>query len=122
MVPAAAPGKPNSPRWPPRPAWRSASVTCHQAPANGTRSNTACSPRSAATGAARPLESLETIINLIGATTTTTGLTVTAQLDTGEYPTRVKIGDREIKDLPISHDTRHPDWNYTLHPTRRDTP
>jgi hypothetical protein len=69
----------------------------------------------------RPLESLETIINLIGATTTTTGLTVTAQLDTGEYPTGVKIGDQEIKDLPITHDAWHPDWNYTLHPTR-DTP
>ena len=69
----------------------------------------------------RPLESLETILNLIGATTTTTGLTVTAQLDTGDYPTGVKIGDQEIKDLPITRNTWHPDWNYTLHPTR-DTP
>lgn len=43
----------------------------------------------------RPLESLETIINLIGATTTTTGLTVTAELDPGEYPTGVKISDQQ---------------------------
>jgi transposase len=65
----------------------------------------------------RPLQSHETIINLIGATTTTTGLTVTAQLDTGEYPTGVKITDQEMKDLPIARDAWHGDWNYTLHPT-----
>jgi hypothetical protein len=70
----------------------------------------------------RPLESLETIVNLIGATTTTTGLTVTAQLDPGEYPTGVKISNREIKDLPIAYNPWHPDWNYTLHPSRHDTP
>jgi Rhodopirellula transposase DDE domain len=38
----------------------------------------------------RPRTSHETIINLIGATTTTTGLTVTAQLDTAHYPTGIK--------------------------------
>jgi hypothetical protein len=69
----------------------------------------------------RPLESHETIINLIGATTTTTGLTVTAQLDTGDYPTGITISDRQMKDLPITRDTWHGDWNYTLNP-RHDTP
>ncbi len=69
----------------------------------------------------RPLTSHETIINLIGATTTTTGLTVTAQLDTASYLTGVKVSDREMKDLPITRDPWHGDWNYTLHPTR-DTP
>jgi len=69
----------------------------------------------------RPLTSHETIINLIGATTTTTGLTVTAQLDTGDYPTGIKISDQEMKELPITRDTWHGEWNYTLCPTR-DTP
>jgi Rhodopirellula transposase DDE domain len=69
----------------------------------------------------RPLTSYETIINLIGATTTTTGLTVTAQLDTAPYPTGVKVSDKEMNDLPITRDPWHGDWNYTLHP-RRDTP
>jgi hypothetical protein len=64
----------------------------------------------------RPLESLETIINLIGATTTTTGLTVTAQLDTGQYPTGIKITNQQMKDLPITHNPWHGEWNYTLHP------
>jgi hypothetical protein len=69
----------------------------------------------------RPLASHETIINLIGATTTTTGLTVTAQLDTGAYPTGIKVSDREMKELPIIRDSWHGEWNYTLLPTR-DTP
>jgi Rhodopirellula transposase DDE domain len=69
----------------------------------------------------RPLTSHETIINLIGATTTTTGLTVTAQLDTAAYPTGVKVTDREMKQLPIIRDSWHGEWNYTLLPTR-DTP
>jgi hypothetical protein len=69
----------------------------------------------------RPLTSHETIISLIGATTTTTGLTVTARLDPGDYPTGVKISDRQMKELPITRNTWHGDWNYTLRPTR-DTP
>jgi hypothetical protein len=69
----------------------------------------------------RPLTSHETILSLIGATTTTTGLSVIAELDEGSYPIGIKISDRQMKDLPISRDDWHGDWNYTLHPTR-DTP
>jgi Rhodopirellula transposase DDE domain len=69
----------------------------------------------------RPLTSHETILQLIGATTTATGLTVTATLDTGSYPIGIKISDREMAALPITRDEFHGDWNYTLHPTR-DTP
>ena len=69
----------------------------------------------------RPLTSHETILNLIGATTTTTGLSVIAELDEGSYPIGIKISDRQMKDLPISRDDWHGDWNYTLYPTR-DTP
>ena len=66
----------------------------------------------------RPLTSHETILNLIGATTTDTGLAVTATLDTGSYPTGIKISDREMQALPITRHKFHGDWNYTLHPTR----
>ncbi len=65
---------------------------------------------------ATPLDSLETVINTIGATTTTTGLTVTAQLDTDAYPTGVKISDKEMGELPLTRSTWHGEWNYTLHP------
>ena len=46
---------------------------------------------------ARPLTSHEVIVATIAATTTTTGLTVTAALDDGAYPTGVKITDAQIK-------------------------
>ena len=41
----------------------------------------------------RPLSSHEVIVNSIAATTTKTGLTVQAELDTGIYPTGAKIAD-----------------------------
>ena len=69
----------------------------------------------------RPLTSHETILELIGATTTDTGLAVTATLDTGSYPIGIKISNREMAALPITRDEFHGDWNYTLRPTR-DTP
>lgn len=68
--------------------------------------------------AGRPLTSHETILNLIGATTTSTGLTVTAELDANTYPTGIKITDQQMKDLPITRDQWHGEWNYTLHPAR----
>ena len=67
--------------------------------------------------AGRPLTSHQTILNLIGATTTSTGLQVTAELDTGDYPTGIKISDQQMNELPITCDDWHGDWNYTLHPT-----
>ena len=71
----------------------------------------------------RPLTSHETILQLIGATTTATGLTVTATLDTGSYPIGIKISNRAMAALPITRDEFHGDWNYTMHPaTRPNTP
>ena len=55
------------------------------------------------------------------ATTTTTGLAVTAHLDTDTYPTGIKISDQRMNELPLTRDTWHGEWNYTLHPTP-DTP
>jgi hypothetical protein len=69
----------------------------------------------------RPVTSHETILKLIGATTTATGLTVTATLDTASYPIAITISDREMTAVPITRDEFHDDWNYTLHPTS-DTP
>jgi transposase len=64
----------------------------------------------------RPLTSHEVIVNSIAATTTRTGLTVHAELDTTTYPTGVAIGDRQMDALPLARHAWHGDWNYTLHP------
>ncbi|WP_425585906.1 ISAzo13 family transposase [Streptomyces thioluteus] len=65
----------------------------------------------------RPLTSHEVILNSIAATTTATGLTVHAELDTGTYPTGVTVTDAQIDALAMSRHRFHGDWNYTLHPT-----
>ncbi len=64
----------------------------------------------------RPLTSHEVIVQTIAATTTRTGLTVRAQLDTGSCPAGVKISDQEMAALPITRHDFHGDWNYCLHP------
>jgi hypothetical protein len=66
----------------------------------------------------RPLTSHEVVVQSIAATTTTTGLTVHAELDTGQYPTGVTISDAQLADLPITSHDWHGDWNYTLLPAR----
>jgi hypothetical protein len=64
----------------------------------------------------RPLVDFETIVSLIGATSTTTGLRVTAQLDLEAYPTGVKVPDDVIAQLNLEPHALHPQWNYTLAP------
>jgi len=65
-----------------------------------------------------PLVSYETVIQLINATTTKTGLKLKAILDKHIYPTGIKVSDEEMKKLSVKgHDT-FPHWNYTIKPRR----
>jgi transposase len=64
----------------------------------------------------RPLVDFETIVSLIGATSTTTGLQVTARLDVDAYPTGVKVPDAAMSQLKIESHATYPQWNYTLAP------
>jgi len=64
----------------------------------------------------RPLIDFETIVSLIGATSTSTGLTVTAQLDLDTYPTGIKIPDAVMAQLALQPHTTHPQWNYSIAP------
>jgi len=64
----------------------------------------------------RPLSSHEVIVASIAATTTRTGLTVRAELDTGTYPTGVEVSEEQVAALPMTRHRFHGDWNYTLHP------
>ena len=67
---------------------------------------------------AKPLTSLETIIELLSHTTTKEGLTVTAMVDQHSYPTKVKVSDEEMESLSIIHDAFHGEWNYTIEPQK----
>jgi hypothetical protein len=66
----------------------------------------------------RPLVDHETIVQLIGSVRTTKGLKVKAKLDTRSYPIGLKVSDAEMKDLLITTDEFHGEWNYTIHPRR----
>jgi len=66
----------------------------------------------------RPLTSHETVVDLIGATTTRTGLKVRAELDRGAYPTGVKVADKDLAAVPLQRHDWHGDWNYTVTTTQ----
>jgi Rhodopirellula transposase DDE domain len=65
---------------------------------------------------ARPLVSYRVIVDLIGATTTDTGLTVRCELDSNVYAKGIVVSDQEMAGLNITHDAFHGEWNYTIHP------
>lgn len=66
----------------------------------------------------RPLTSHEVVVDLIGATTTRTGLKVHAELDRGSYPKGTKVTDDELNAVPRDPHTFHGEWNYTINGTR----
>jgi hypothetical protein len=65
---------------------------------------------------AKPLTSLLVIISLIGATTTTKGLTVKAKLDEKIYLTGIKVTEQEKEKLNILRNDFHGEWNYAIAP------
>ena len=70
----------------------------------------------------RELTSYRTIVELIGATTTGTGLSVRAEWDQGYYPTGTVVTDDELAAINIKPDKWHGEWNYALsHRPKRPT-
>jgi hypothetical protein len=73
----------------------------------------------------RPPASHDVVVNTIAATTTTTGLTVTAVLDTGRYPTGATVSDEQMTGLETRALTRHAfhgGWNCAFAPAPRPAP
>jgi hypothetical protein len=64
----------------------------------------------------RPLISHEVIVNLIANTRTEKGLTVRCEMDKGSYPKGLKIKDKELKEINITKNEFHGEWNYTISP------
>lgn len=60
------------------------------------------------------------VVELIGATTTKTGLKVECALDMRTYEKGLKVSDAEMASLDITGDEFHPEWNYTITPRRID--
>ncbi len=68
---------------------------------------------------AKPLVSYRLIVDLIGATTTETGLTVRCELDTGRYPKGIAVTDQEMAGIDIHPADFHGEWNYTIKPNEK---
>ena len=64
----------------------------------------------------RPLISRIAVVELIGATTTKSGLKVESALDTRTYQKGIKVSKAEMARLDITGDPFHPEWNYTIRP------
>jgi transposase len=64
----------------------------------------------------RPLVSREVVVNLIGHTTTKTGLEIRSELDENRYPTGREITDQQMESLALKREQFHGEWNYTIKP------
>jgi hypothetical protein len=64
----------------------------------------------------RPLVSHEVIVELIGHTTTQTGLRIQAELNRQPYPTGVTVSAAQLAAVHLEPNGFHGDWNYTIAP------
>jgi len=65
---------------------------------------------------AKPLESLEVIVNLIANTTTQKGLTIKAKADKNQYEKGLKVDDEALKKINLTNKEFRGDWNYKISP------
>jgi hypothetical protein len=68
----------------------------------------------------RPLVDYRTIVELIGATTSSAGLTVRCELDENLYPAGIKVTAREMAELNIVRNDFHGEWNYMIKPRQQE--
>ena len=66
----------------------------------------------------RPLETYEIVVNLIGSTTTKSGLKVRAELDPSTYEKGGKASDQQLARVNLTPSRFHGDWNYVIRPNR----
>lgn len=65
----------------------------------------------------RPLTSYEVVVELIGHTTTESGLGITANLDRGTYEIGKKVDAEALDNLLIERpENQNQQWNYTIRP------
>jgi hypothetical protein len=64
----------------------------------------------------RPLESLETVVNLIGSTTTAAGLRIRAGLDRNRYAKGITVTDEEMAALNVQTARVRGEWSYLIKP------
>lgn len=66
----------------------------------------------------QPLVDYETVVQLIGAVKTSTGLKVKSQLDLNKYEKGKKVSDKELGSISLHRHEFHGEWNYTIKPQK----
>ena len=66
----------------------------------------------------KPLLDRVTIVNLIGSTSTQSGLKIRCELDTHPYPKGIKVSDAQMDKVHLEKHEFHGDWNYTIYPSK----
>ena len=66
----------------------------------------------------QPLETIAIVVNLIGSTTTESGLKVYAELDASTYEKGRKISAEEFEQVNLKPSRFHGEWNYVIRPNR----
>jgi hypothetical protein len=67
----------------------------------------------------KPLVSHAVIVQLIGATTTETGLQVCCEIDRNLYPKGIQVSEREMQAINLTRAEFHGEWNYTIAPNQQ---
>ena len=65
------------------------------------------------------MESLEVVVQLIGATRTREGLQVHAWIDESQYEKGRKVTDAEMAEIHLIPNKFHGEWNYEIHPRQQ---
>jgi transposase len=65
---------------------------------------------------AKPLTSIEVIVNLISNTTTEKGLKVKAKKDPNQYLKGIKITDQKLAEVKLTKNDFRGNWNYVIQP------
>jgi hypothetical protein len=66
-----------------------------------------------------PLISREAIVQLIGNTTTATGLQINSQIDCRKYEKGKEVSDEDFESIGITPNKFHGEWNYRIEPMAR---
>ena len=67
----------------------------------------------------KPLVSHQVIVELIGATTTGTGLRVCCEIDRNLYPKGITVTEHEMQAICLARDEFHGEWNYSISPNQQ---
>jgi Rhodopirellula transposase DDE domain len=67
----------------------------------------------------KPLVSHAVIVQLIGATTTETGLQVCCEIDPNLYPRGIQVSDAEMQAINLMRAEFPGEWNYTIAPNQQ---